>query len=420
MNATNGKKGRVRVVITGMGTLNPLGKNLEDYWDGLIEGRSTAHTVEGTYPTDRLATKFACEIHGYDPHDYLERKAASRMSRSAQMAVITSTLALQDAGLDVSKEDSFRVGVDLGTGIGGFIEMTSGAGTFATKGRLNPMYAPTILPNMAAALVAIHHRVRGPNTTMTTACAASTHAIGDATRIIQAGEADVMLAGGTEAGLCEIGIYAFDAIRALSTRNDAPEKASRPFDRDRDGFVPGEGAGVLVLESLEHAVSRGARIYGEVLGFALTCDAFHQVAPDETGEAPAMAITLALKDAGLKPEDVDYVNAHGTSTELNDAGETKAMKIALGDYAYKVPISSTKSMIGHLLGAAGAVEAIATILTINRGIIHPTINYENPDPECDLDYVPNTARRKDVRIAMSNGFGFGGHNAVVILGKYEE
>ena len=229
-----------------------------------------------------------------------------------------------------------------------------------------------------------------------------------------------MLAAGSEASLCEVGIASFNAIRALSTRNDAPEKASRPFDRDRDGFVPGEGAGTLILESLEHAINRGARIYGEVLGYATTNDAFHQVAPDETGEAPAKAISLALQDAGLQPADVDYVNAHGTSTQLNDAGETKALKIALGEYAYKVPISSTKSMIGHLLGAAGAVEAIATLLTINRGMIHPTINYENPDPECDLDYVPNQARRKDVRIAISNGFGFGGHNAVVVLGRYQE
>jgi len=415
------RNGRTRVVITGMGTINPLGRSLDEYWDGLIEGRSTARTVEGTYPTDKLTTKFACEIQGYDATTYLDRKAASRMARFSQMGVIAATMALDDAGLDVSKEDTYRVGVDLGTGIGGFIEMTSGAGTFATKGRLsNPLYAAVILPNMAAASVAMHFKVRGPNTTMVTACAASTHAIGDATRAIQRGDADVMLAGGSEAGLCEIGIYAFDVLKALSTRNDAPEKASRPFDRDRDGFVPGEGAGVLVLESLEHATNRGARIYGEVLGFALTCDAYHQVAPDATGESPARAITLAMKDAHIEASDIDYINAHGTSTQLNDAAETKAMKIALGDYAYKVPISSTKSMIGHLLGAAGAVEAIATVLTINRGMIHPTINYENPDPECDLDYVPNTARRKEVRVALSNGFGFGGHNAVVVLGKFEE
>src|SRR5258708_829747 len=244
--------------------------------------------------------------------------------------------------------------------------------------------------------------------------------MGEDTRMRQSGDVGVVLAGGREASVCEVGLSAFNAIHALSTRNDAPEKASRPFDRDRDGFVPGEGAGTLVLESVEHAIDRGARIYGEVIGFALTCDAFHQVAPDETGEAPAQAIRLALKDAGVEPKDLDYVNAHGTSTVLNDAGETKALKLALGDDAYRVAISSTKSMIGHLLGAAGAVEAIATLLTINRGLIHPTINYENPDPECDLDYVPNVARRKDVRVAISNGFGFGGHNAGVDLRKYEE
>jgi 3-oxoacyl-[acyl-carrier-protein] synthase II len=298
--------------------------------------------------------------------------------------------------------------------------MTGGAISYATKGRMNPLYAPIIIPNMAAASVAMAFHLRGPNTTVTTACAASTHAIGDAMRMIQHGDADVMLAGGSEASLCEVGISAFNAIRALSTRNEAPEKASRPFDKDRDGFVPGEGAGVLILESLAHATDRGARIHGEVIGFATTCDAYHQVAPDETGEAPAEAIKLALKDAGIGPGDVDYVNAHGTSTQLNDAGETKALKLALRKDAYRVAISSTKSMIGHLLGAAGAVEAIATLLTINRGLIHPTINYENPDPECDLDYVPNTARRQEVRIAISNGFGFGGHNAVVVLKKFEE
>ncbi|TMD91746.1 MAG: beta-ketoacyl-ACP synthase II [Chloroflexi bacterium] len=403
-----------------MGTVNPLGKTLDEYWDGLIEGRSAARTVDGAYSTEKLATKFACEVPAFDPTQYMDRKTAQRMARFSQMAVAASGMALADSGIDLSKQDDFRVGVDMGTGIGGFIEMTGGAISYATKGRLNPLYAPMIIPNMAAASVAMAFHLRGPNTTVTTACAASTHTLGDATRIIQHGDADVMLAGGSEASLCEVGISAFNAIRALSTRNDAPEKASRPFDRDRDGFVPGEGAGTLVLESLEHAIDRGARIYGEVLGFALTCDAFHQVAPDETGEAPAQAIKLALRDAGVEPKDVDYVNAHGTSTQLNDAGETKALKLALGEDAYRVAISSTKSMIGHLLGAAGAVEAIATLLTINRGLIHPTINYENPDPQCDLDYVPNTARRKDVRVAISNGFGFGVHNAVVVLKKYEE
>jgi 3-oxoacyl-[acyl-carrier-protein] synthase II len=402
-----------------MGTVNPIGKNLEEYWHSLIEGRSGASPIE-RFSTDKLATKFACQVVNWDPKDYIDPKAAKRMARFSQMAVAASGMALADSGLDLAKEESFRVGVAMGTGIGAFDDMTEGAASFLTKGRLNPLYAPTIIPNMAGASVAMQFRLRGPNTTVTTACAASTQTLGDATHVIQRGDADVMLAGGTEASLCEVGIASFNAIRALSTRNDAPEKASRPFDRDRDGFVPGEGAGTLILESREHAINRGARIYGEVLGFGTTNDAFHQVAPDETGEAPARAVTIALKDARIEPEDVDYVNAHGTSTQLNDAGETKALKIALGQHAYKVPISSTKSMIGHLLGAAGAVEAIATLLTINRGMIHPTINYENPDPECDLDYVPNAARRKDVNIAISNGFGFGGHNAVVVLGRYED
>ncbi len=411
--------GQTRVVVTGMGTVNPIGKNLDEYWHSLIEGRSGASPIE-RFSTDKLATKFACQVSNWDPTDYIEPKAAKRMARFSQMAVAASGMALADSGLDLSKEESFRVGVAMGTGIGGFDDMTEGAASFLTKGRLNPLYAPTIIPNMAGASVAMRFHLRGPNTTVTTACAASTQTLGDATHIIQRGDADVMLAGGAEASLCEVGIASFNAIRALSTRNEAPEKASRPFDRDRDGFVPGEGAGTLILESREHAINRGARIYGEVLGFGTTNDAFHQVAPDETGEAPARAVTNALKDARIEPGDIDYVNAHGTSTQLNDAGETKALKIALGRHAYSVPISSTKSMIGHLLGAAGAVEAIATLLTINRGMIHPTINYENQDPECDLDYVPNTPRRKDVNIAISNGFGFGGHNAVVVLGRYRD
>src|SRR3979490_198559 len=349
-----------------MGTVNPLGKNLEEYWHGLIEGRSTARMAEG-YSTGKLTTKFACEVANFDPQEFMDRKVAQRMARFSQMAVAASTMALADSGLDLAKEDSYRVGVDMGTGIGGFIEMTNGAISYATKGRLNPLYAPMIIPNMAAASVAMNFHLRGPNTTVTTACAASTHTPGDAARITQHGDADVMLAGGSEASLCEVGIASFNAIRALSTRNDAPEHASRPFDRDRDGFVPGEGAGTLVLESLEHATRRGARIYGEVLGFALTCDAFHQGAPDESGEAAARSITLALSDAGIEAQDIDYVNAHGTSTGLNDAAETKALKMALGAPPPKVRISSTKSMIGHLLGAAGAVEATATLLTINRG-----------------------------------------------------
>src|SRR5690348_5611320 len=301
---SGGANGRTRVVVTGMGTINPLGKNVEQYWDGLIEGRSGASPIE-RFPSERLATKFACQVNNFDPQEFIERKAAQRMARFTQFAVAASGMALADSGLDLSKEDSFRVGVAMGTGIGAFDDMTEGAASFLAKGRLNPLYAPMIIPNMAGASVAMQFHIRGPNTTVTTACAASTQTLGDATHVIQRGDADVMLAGGTEAPLCEVGIASFNAIRALSTRNDAPEKASRPFDLDRDGFVPGEGAGILILETREHAINRGARIYGEILGYATTNDAFHQVAPDETGEAPARAITFALKDAGLEPSDID-------------------------------------------------------------------------------------------------------------------
>ena len=408
-----------RVVVTGMGTLNPLGKTVEEYWDGLVEGRSGAAPIEG-FDATRLTTKFACEVRGFDPTDYMDRKLVQRSARFTHLAIASSGQAIADAELDLANEDRYRVGVEMGTGIGGFEIMTRDAAAYLNGGRLQPLYATMVIPNIAAAQVAMSYGLRGPNSTTVTACAASTHAIGNAMRIIQRGDADVMLAAGTEASMCEVGIASFNAIKALSTRNDSPETASRPFDRDRDGFVPGEGAGTLILESLEHAQRRGARVYGEVIGFGITNDAFHAVAPDETGAAPAQCMRNALADAGVEPEEVDYVNAHGTSTPLNDAAETRAMKMALGDYAYKVPISSTKSMIGHLLGAAGAVEAIATLLSINRGVIHPTINYQNPDPACDLDYVPNHVRRADVRIAISNGFGFGGQNCTIVLKRFEE
>jgi 3-oxoacyl-[acyl-carrier-protein] synthase II len=408
-----------RVVVTGMGTVNPLGKTLDEYWDGLIEGRSGVRTVD-TYDTSRLQTKFAGLIDGFDPLPFMDRKLAGRSARFTQIAVAASAMALDDSGLDLGKLDPFRIGVEMGTGIGGFDSMTEGSIDFGAGARLSPFFAPMIVPNMAAAQVAMSFGLKGPNSTVTTACAASTQSIGNASHTIERGNADVMLAGGSEASLCRVGIAAFNAIRALSTRNDDPERASRPFDRDRDGFVPGEGAGTLILEDLDHARDRGARIYGEVIGFGVTNDAFHSVAPDETGVAPARCVSLALNDAAIKPEEVDYVNAHGTSTPLNDAAETRALKMAFGDHARKLAISSTKSMIGHLLGAAGAVEAIATLLTIRHGLVPPTINYESPDPDCDLDYVPNQARRMPVRIAISNGFGFGGQNATVVLQRYEE
>ena len=410
---------RPRVVVTGMGTVNPLGRNLEDYWHGLVEGRSTARTVE-SYDTSRLNTKFACEVHGFDPLEFMDRKLVGRTARFTQIAVASAQMAIDDSGLDLADLDPFRIGVEMGTGIGGFPEMTEGSIDFSEGQRLSPFFAPMIIPNMAAGQVAMSFGLKGPNSTIVTACAASTQSIGSALRILQRGDADVMLAGGTEASLCQVGIAAFNAIRALSTRNDDPERASRPFDGGRDGFVPGEGAAVLVLEREEHARARGARIYGEVAGFGVTDDAFHSVAPDETGEAPARCIQNALADAGVQPEDVQYVNAHGTSTPLNDAAETRALKKVFGEHASKLAISSTKSMIGHLLGAAGAVEAVATLLGMQRGMVHPTINYSEPDPNCDLDYVPNEARRLDVKVAVSNGFGFGGQNAVIVLKKFED
>lgn len=413
------RAGERRVVVTGMGTLNPLGNSVEEFWHGLIEARSGAAPIDG-FDVSRLTTKFACQVKGFDPLQHMDRKVAQRSARFTQLAIAACGQALADAGLSLDDEDPFRVGVEMGTGIGGFEVMTTDAHRFLATGRMNPLYATMVIPNIAAAQVAMQFGLKGPNSTVVTACAASTQAIGNATRVIQRGDADVMLAAGTEASLCEVGVASFNAIRALSTRNHDPERASRPFDRDRDGFVPGEGAGALVLEELGHARARGARILGEVIGFGVTNDAFHQVAPDESGRAPAECMRKALVDAGIAPEEVDYVNAHGTSTPLNDAAETRALKMALGEHAYRVPISSTKSMIGHLLGAAGAVEAIATLLTINRGLIHPTINYETPDPECDLDYVPNRARRADVRIAISNGFGFGGQNCTIVLKRFEE
>jgi 3-oxoacyl-[acyl-carrier-protein] synthase II len=329
-------------------------------------------------------------------------------------------MALADADLELAQEDRFRIGVDMGTGIGGFAEIVESSVDYAKGGRVGPFFAPMVIPNMAAAQVAMSFGLKGPNSTVTTACAASTHTLGTAMKTIQRGDADVMLAGGAEANLCTFGIAAFNAIRALSTRNADPEHASRPFDKDRDGFVAAEGAGVLVLESLEHASGRGARIHGEVAGFGCTDDAFHSVAPDESGESPARCMLNAIQDAGLQPEEVDYINAHGTSTPLNDASETRAIKSVFKEHARKLAISSTKSMIGHLLGAAGAVEAIATLLGMSRGMVPPTINYENPDPECDLDYIPNQARRMEVRVALSNGFGFGGQNAVIVLKRYED
>lgn len=344
------------------------------------------------------------------------------MARFTQLAVAAARQAIEDSGLDLEKEDRTRIGTVLGNGNGGFPNTEEAMRTLVEKGgmRMDPFYVPKMLPNMAAAQVAIQFGLKGYNSTAVTACAASTQAIGEALEVIRRGKADVMVTGGTEAGISELGLASFCVMRALSTRNDEPEKASRPFDAERDGFVCAEGAAILVVESLEHAIRRGARILAELAGYGASADAYHIVAPCEDGEGAMRAMRWALEDAGVTPEEVSYINAHGTSTPLNDAAETKAIKAVFGDYAYKIPVSSTKSMIGHALGGAGALESVACVKTIETGVIHPTINYEHPDPECDLDYVPEGARRADVRVVLKNSFGFGGQNACLVFKKFEE
>jgi 3-oxoacyl-[acyl-carrier-protein] synthase II len=412
------KKGR-RVVVTGMGAVTPLGLTVEELWSGLARGRS------GIVPLTRcdssnLSCKVAGEVRGFDPHDFMSPKQVRHMARFSHFAVAATRMAIEDAGLNLSKEDGERSGVLLGNGFGGLPETEEECQVLFNKGgmKVNPFYMPKALPNMAAGQVSIIFGLKGYSSTVVTSCAAATQAIGEAAEIIRRGKADVMVTGGTEAGLTKLGIAGFGAMTALTSRNGEPTKASRPFDAERDGFVPAEGAGILILESLEHALHRDAPIWAEIVGFGVSSDAHHIVAANSEGAARAMR--WALEDAALKPTDIDYINAHGTSTPLNDATETKAIKKLFGDYAYKVPISSTKSMVGHLLGGAGGVEAIASVKAIAEGIIHPTINYEHPDPHCDLDYVPNLARRKEVKIVLSNSFGFGGQNACLLFQKFEE
>ena len=412
-------KNRNRVVVTGLGAVTPLGLNVDEYWQGLLEGRSgiglTTH-----FDASDLSCKVAGEVKGFDPLNFMERKEARHMARFSQFAVAAAKMAMEDAGIDLAKEDQERLGVYLGNGIGGLPDIEEGCGVLTSKGgmRLNPFFMPIILTNLAAGQVSIALGLKGYTSTVSTACAASTQAIGEATEVIRRGSADVMVAGGTEAGITAIGVAGFAVMKALSSYYEEPTKASRPFDANRDGFVPAEGSGILILESLKHAIGRGARILAEVAGFGISSDAHHAVAIDVEGAIRAMR--WAIEDAGLIPADIDYINAHGTSTPLNDSAETAAIKSLFGDYAYRVPISSTKSMTGHLLGGTGGVEAVACIKTLNEGIIHPTINYETPDPECDLDYVPNVARKKDVKTVLSNGFGFGGQNACLVFKKFEE
>jgi 3-oxoacyl-[acyl-carrier-protein] synthase II len=407
-----------RIVVTGMGMLTPLGIGIDSFWAGLIEGRSGVGPITLCDPGESPA-RIAAEVSGFDPRDYLEAKEARRISRASQFAVAAARMALADSGLVVDASNRYDVGALIANGSSSPPDTELAARTLIERGfgKVNPFYITSSLPNMPSCQVAIQLGLLGYNTAIATACAASSQSIGEAAEVIRRGDAEVMLAGGTEAPICQMTLASFCAIRALSTRNAEPERASRPFDATRDGFVLAEGAGVLVLERLSHARRRGARIYAEITGYASTCDAYHVTAPHPEGDGAAHAITRALARARISPQQVDYINAHATSTPTGDVAETLAIKQAFGEYAYSVPISSTKSMTGHLTSAAGAVEAAATILALKHGVIPPTINYEHPEPACDLDYVPNTARKAALQVAISNSFGFGGINAVLVFKK---
>jgi 3-oxoacyl-[acyl-carrier-protein] synthase II len=408
-----------RVMITGMGTINPLGLDVETTWRNLLAGKSGAGRITRFDPSPFL-TQIACEVNNFNPADYMDRKDARRLDRYIQFAIASTAQALEQAELIIDENNADDVGVIIGSGIGGLLTIDQGYHTLFEKGpmRVSPLTGPMMIANMAAGQIAITFGAEGPNFCIVSACATGTNVIGEAFEVIRRGDAVAMIAGGSECPFVPFGMAAFHRTGALSRRNDEPERASRPFDAQRDGFVFGEGAGIVILESLEYARNRGAKPLAEVVGYAATSDAYHISAPAEGGRGAAKAMDRALKKAGLEPTDVDYINAHGTSTPLNDVNETKAIKTVFGDHAYQVPISSTKSMTGHLMGAAGALEAIVCVKTIQEGIIHPTINYEYPDPECDLDYVPNQPRQANIKVALSNSFGFGGHNATIVLKAY--
>ena len=409
-----------RVVVTGLGAITPLGNTVAQYWQGLLQGQSGIGPIT-LFDATRLACQIAGEVKGFNPCDYLDRKEAKRMDRFAQFAVCASQQAIADARIEINDLNARQVGVVIGSGVGGIKVLEDQQEIYLTRGpdRCSPFMVPMMIANMAAGLTAIHTKARGPNFCTVTACAAGANAVGEAFRLIQRGSASAMICGGTEAAVTPLSITGFAAAKALSTRNHEPTRACRPFERDRDGFVMGEGAGILILEELEHALSRGATIYAEIVGYGLTCDAYHMTAPLCGGAEAATAMELALKDAGLFPNQVSYINAHGTSTRANDINETLAIKQALGDHAFQVAISSTKSMTGHLLGGSGGIEAVATVMAIAKDAIPPTINLENPDSECDLDYVPNHSRTQRVEVALSNSFGFGGHNVCLAFKKFD-
>ncbi|MBQ7478768.1 MAG: beta-ketoacyl-ACP synthase II [Selenomonadaceae bacterium] len=409
-----------RVVITGLGAITPIGIGKEDFWKGLLEGRNGIARIT-RFDAEGFDAQIAGEVKDFDPTAYIDKKESKRMDRCTQFAVAAAKLAIEDAGLDLDKENLDRIGTFVGTGIGGMETMHSQYEKFFAKGpsRVSPFFVPMMIPNMPAGQVSIVYHLHGPSSCMATACATGTNCIGDAFRVIQRGDADVMIAGGTEAAISQAPVAGFSAMKALCTdHNDDPEHASRPFDKNRSGFIMGEGAGLVVLESLEHAEARGAHIYAELVGYGVNSDAYHMTSPAPHGEYQAKCMQLALDDAGMKAADVDYVNAHGTSTHMNDEGETEAIKAVWGDAAKDVSVSSIKSMTGHLLGAAGGIECIATAMSVEHDMLPPTINYETQDEGMDLDYVPNQAKAKTVRAAMSNSFGFGGHNACLLLKKY--
>ena len=409
-----------RVVITGVGVVTPIGIGTEAFWDSLKNGHSGAGLLS-FFDTADYPCKIDAEVKNFQPENFIEdKKSIRRMDRFTQFAFCAADMAIKDSGLDKFKMDPDRVGVIVGTGIGGLSTIEEEHVVLRDKGvrRVSPFLIPKLISNMAPGEIAIRWGFTGPNYAVASACSTSNHAIGDSLRMLRYGDADVIITGGAEAAITPLGFAGFCAARTLSTRNDAPEKASRPFDKDRDGFLMGEGAGIVVLETLDHALARGAKIYAEVAGYGATDDAYHITAPHPEGTSAVKAMQRALADADLKPEDIQYVNAHGTSTNLNDKTETKALKMVFGEHAKKLAISSTKSMTGHLLGAAGAVELVATVLCMKNSLAHPTINYDTPDPECDLDYIPNKARPMTINAALSNSLGFGGHNAVLVVKKY--
>lgn len=410
-----------RVVVTGLGLITPLGIGVESSWNSFIEGRSGIGRITRFDASD-LPVQIAGEVKDFDPSLYIEQKEIKKMDRFIHFAVAASTMAIEDSGLKITDNNAERVGVIIGSGIGGLPAIEHYHKVYLERGyrRITPFFIPMLIINLASGQVSIKFGAKGPNSAVATACATGSHAIGDAFRIIQRGDADVMLAGGAESVITPLAISGFAVMKALSTRNNEPERASRPFDIDRDGFVMGEGAGIVVLESLDSAKGRGAKIYAEIIGYGMTSDAYHITAPAPEGEGAATCMSLALKDAGVDPNVVDYINAHGTSTKYGDEIETSAIKKVFGEHAYKLSVSSTKSMTGHLLGAAGGVEAVISVLSIVHDIIPPTINLDNPDPECDLDYVPHKARHREVNFALSNSFGFGGTNACLLFRKYRD